>query len=128
MSAVLDFGRALERQAANRADSVAARADAVSQRAADLAFDLNSKCLAAMTGAKVALPTYVCSRPGVPSREVTQPLIEHVMCALDAVPCAELLLKLLAESVCPVARDLRVAIAKQYAADNALQLAELEMQ
>lgn len=101
-------------------DAAAARGEAH----ALLQAELHTAFLRGMAGVTSAVPSYQLTQHGMLPREITSSVADEVVQALDTMECAEALMAVLKDSVCPLVAALRASLAAQYVADNADALAE----
>lgn len=120
------FDRSEQRAYQDAIDTRDMRDEAIARRTEELHDEIYTKMMIGMSGDRVALP-YVRTGTFGDGRECTQPLCEAVLIALDSEPCMHQLLLVLAESTCPIVRQLKVDLCTRYAADNANDLAMLEV-
>lgn len=86
--------------------------------------ELRATMAAAMNGNVNAVPSYRRGHESLQIYETSQSAIDCVLEALDSMKCAELLAVALAHSTCETVRALKAEIAKQYASDNAENIAQ----
>lgn len=116
-----------ERNLENRYQAMIESEDAKQERVnaleAEIRTMLNLQVLAAMSLKDVALPLVQHGQAGRPDREIAQTINEAVMECLDHYEVNAVLHQVLAESTCPIVKELRLAIAKRYVENNAADLA-----
>jgi hypothetical protein len=100
-------------------------AESIHKREAETAAALRITFLLGLTGSDVWLPFVRFSPHAKRNVQAVQPMCDAVSETLDAVPVYEMLATVLAESVCPHVKALRVAMADEYARAHARHLAKL---
>lgn len=104
-------------------ESEDAKQERANELEAEIRTTLNLQVLAAIAMQEVAIPVVQRGQAGRPDRETAQTINDAVMECLDYYEVNAILHQVLAESTCPIVKELCIAIAKRYVENNAADLA-----